>query len=68
MEYISGDLSFTFLNSKFLEHDLLDPRGRERGVEGMCRPSEGRAVALELELVQAILFVGDVVHTGGGGR
>jgi hypothetical protein len=34
----------------------------------MCRPSEGRVVALELELVPAILFVGDAVHTGGGGR
>jgi hypothetical protein len=41
---------------------------RERGVDGVCRPSEGRAVALELELVPTILFVGGAVHTGGGGR
>jgi hypothetical protein len=37
-------------------------------VERVCRPSEGRVVALELELVPAILFGGDAEHTGGGGR
>jgi hypothetical protein len=51
-------LSFTFLYSKFLEHDLLDPRGRERegGVEGVCRPSEGRAAGVvELELAITVV-------------
>jgi hypothetical protein len=34
----------------------------------VCRPSEERVVALELELVPAISFVGDALLTGSDGR
>jgi hypothetical protein len=34
----------------------------------VCRPSEGRVVALEVELVSAISFVGEALLTGSNGR
>jgi hypothetical protein len=37
-------------------------------LRGVCRPSEGRVVALEVELVSAISFVGEALLTGSDGR